>query len=190
MCRNVQIDQYAHVIKAVTMASTQAYGNGALALLLCVGSNTIGIATIPFFLKAMLSSSTSVSLNAVDLLIKLVIGILVPLAIGKLLLNIPAVERFTKKHKTVLKLLNNGSLIMVLWQSISRAQVQPQTAMSLVLHLHSGSLQRWASLHSTAAVTCFDSTATASARNHSSQLCIPTAVGLLHAWTVHSHITH
>lgn len=101
----------------------QAYGNAALALLLCVGSNTIGIATIPFFLEAMLSSATDVDLDPVDLLVKLVIGILVPLSIGKLLLNIPAVQRFTKNHKTLLKLLNNGSLIMVLWQSISRAQV-------------------------------------------------------------------
>lgn len=123
----------------------QAYGNAALALLLCVGSNTIGIATIPFFLQAMLSSSTDVSLDAVDLLIKLVIGILVPLTIGKLLLNIPAIQRFTKNQKTVLKLLNNGSLIMVLWQSISRAQVWPRAVLLFVLLLLS--LQRLPSLH-------------------------------------------
>lgn len=100
----------------------QAYGNAALALLLCVGSNTIGIGTIPFLLEAILSSSTDVNLDAVDLLIKLVIGVLVPLAIGKLFLLIPAVQQFTKNHKTLLKLLSNGSLIMVLWQSISRAE--------------------------------------------------------------------
>lgn len=70
----------------------------------------------------MLSSSTDVNLDAVDLLIKLVIGVLVPLAIGKLFLLIPAVQQFTKNHKTLLKLLSNGSLIMVLWQSISRAE--------------------------------------------------------------------
>eukprot|EP00892_Ulva_mutabilis_P004030 jgi/Ulvmu1/199/UM001_0203.1 len=99
-----------------------AYGNAALALLICIGTNTIGIATIPFYLSGMLSSSTSVKLDAVDLLIKLVIGILVPLGIGKALQTIAAVQRFVQDHKTLLMILNNGSLIMVLWQSISRSQ--------------------------------------------------------------------
>lgn len=71
----------------------------------------------------MLSSSVDVKLDAVALLIKLVIGILVPLFIGKLLLSLSAVKKFTTNHKTLLKMLSNGSLIMVLWQSISRAQV-------------------------------------------------------------------
>lgn len=102
----------------------QAYGNSALALLLCVGSNTIGIFTVPYLLRVILSSTSGVNLDAVALLTKLVITILVPLVIGKVLLElIPAVQRFVKEHKTLMKLLNNGSLVSIVWQSISRAQV-------------------------------------------------------------------
>jgi solute carrier family 10 (sodium/bile acid cotransporter), member 7 len=106
------------------VAGLQAYGNSALALLLCVGSNTIGIVTVPYFLRAMLTGSGA-KLDAVALLLKLVVSVLVPLAIGKAILEAaPPVQRFTKRHKTLLKLLNNGSLISIVWQSISRDQAR------------------------------------------------------------------
>lgn len=103
----------------------QAYGNSALALLLCVGSNTIGIFTVPYLLQGILSSTAGINLDAVELLVKLLITILLPLIIGKALLEfVPAVQRFVKEHKTLMKLLNNGSLVSIVWQSISRAQVR------------------------------------------------------------------
>jgi predicted Na+-dependent transporter len=102
----------------------QAYGNGSLALLLCVVGNSIGIFTVPYLLKFMLSSG-GVSLDAVKLLINLIICILVPLVIGKFLLEVSAgVKSVVGKFPTTLKLLNNGSLIAIVWQSVSRAQVR------------------------------------------------------------------
>lgn len=109
----------------------QAYGNFSLALLLCVGSNTIGIFTVPYLLRGMLSSTSGVKLNAVKLLVNLFICIFVPLVIGKALLSIRQVEAFCKRHPTLLKLLNNGSLIAIVWQSISRAQVSYCALISL-----------------------------------------------------------
>jgi solute carrier family 10 (sodium/bile acid cotransporter), member 7 len=103
----------------------QAYGNEALGLLLCVGSNLIGILTVPFYLKAILSSASDVRLDAIGLLIQLIICILVPLAIGKLLRDlVRPIKTFVTKHKTAFSLLNNGSLICIVWQSISRSQVR------------------------------------------------------------------
>lgn len=105
----------------------QAYGNSALALLIVVGSNIIGIFTVPYFLRGILSSTAGINLDAVALLIQLVFTILVPLIIGKSLLELfPAVQQFVKEQKTLMKILNNGSLVSIVWQSISRAQVRSQ----------------------------------------------------------------
>ena len=113
----------------VIMASTcsdryvQARGNAALALMLTVVTNLVGIFTVPFILKGMLGGS-SVSLDAVTLLVKLLITILAPLSIGKAVREIvPKVPAFVTRHKTALSLLSNGSLIMIVWMTISDAQV-------------------------------------------------------------------
>ena len=99
-----------------------------------VGSNTIGIFTVPYFLRGILSSTSGISLDAVALLTQLVLTILVPLFIGKGLLElVPAVQRFVKKHKTLMKILNNGSLVSIVWQSISRAQVRSRQSSCLAL---------------------------------------------------------
>jgi predicted Na+-dependent transporter len=118
-------------------ACMQAYGNEALALLLTVGSNSMAIFTVPYVLRGILSSTAGVRLNAVELIINLVLTILVPLIIGKLLLEfIPAIQRFVKSHGILMKLLNNGSLVLIVWQSISREQVCPCSIKCCAVRLH------------------------------------------------------
>lgn len=101
----------------------QAKGNAALALMLTVVGNLVGIFTVPFILKGMLGGS-SVSLDAVTLLVKLLITILAPLLVGKAVREVfSKVPPFVKAHKTALSLISNGSLILIVWQTISSAQV-------------------------------------------------------------------
>jgi predicted Na+-dependent transporter len=96
-----------------------------------VGSNLIGIATVPFYLKAVLSSASNISLDAVKLLIQLLLCILAPLIIGKVLQDtLKDVRDFVRKHKVGFMLLNNGSLILIVWQSISRAEVRQYNSLN------------------------------------------------------------
>lgn len=101
----------------------QAYGNAALALMLTVATNLLGVVTVPFLLKVVVSTAGNVDLDAVGLLINLLLTLLLPLAVGKLLQDlVPPVKRFVRKHKVAFGLVNNGSLIIIVWQTLSRAQ--------------------------------------------------------------------
>lgn len=103
----------------------QAQGNTALALMLTVASNLIGIASVPFFLKAIFSNIDGVTLDAVSLLLKLLITILAPLATGKVARElVPGAPRYVKQHKIKLTLLSNVSLISTVWQTNSVAAVR------------------------------------------------------------------
>jgi solute carrier family 10 (sodium/bile acid cotransporter), member 7 len=92
--------------------------------MLCVVSNLLGIVTVPFILKGILSNANT-SLNAVSLLLKLAVTILVPLILGKLAQDcVPGVKGKVKAHRMALTLINNGSLTVIVWQTISDAQVR------------------------------------------------------------------
>lgn len=61
-------------------------GNAALALLLLVGTNALGVATVPPLVKLLMSGADGfldASVDAVDLLVKLVCTVLVPAILGK-----------------------------------------------------------------------------------------------------------
>ncbi len=60
-------------------------GNEAIALLLTVASNMLGIVTVPLMLKMLLHnrSDVSVVINLLDLFIKLAITIVAPSVVGK-----------------------------------------------------------------------------------------------------------
>ena len=101
----------------------QARGNAALALMLCVVSNLLGIVLVPFWLKGMLSGSNT-SIDAVSLLIKLAITILAPLLVGKAIQTfITGIKGLVKQHKLALQIISNASLAIIVWQTISDAQV-------------------------------------------------------------------
>eukprot|EP01024_Parvocaulis_polyphysoides_P056892 TRINITY_DN602_c0_g1_i5.p1 TRINITY_DN602_c0_g1~~TRINITY_DN602_c0_g1_i5.p1 ORF type:complete len:441 (+),score=33.99 TRINITY_DN602_c0_g1_i5:121-1323(+) len=102
----------------------QANANYALALMVTVCSNVLGVVTVPFALKIILEGvAEGVAIDAVSLLIKLLLTILLPLLLGKAVRHCnPRVLRFGKAHKVELSMLNNGSLVMVVWQTISQSQ--------------------------------------------------------------------
>lgn len=94
-----------------------AHGNTALALMLTVTTNVLAVFTVPFTVPLVIASAQNVNVDPADLLVKLVITILVPLLVGKALRELfPAVRRFVTAHKVGLGLLNNGSLICIVWQ--------------------------------------------------------------------------
>ncbi len=120
---------------------TQGGGNAALALILTVGSNLLGILTVPFALDLVLADTDGVRLDALALVFKLAATILGPLLIGKALREAhPACGAFAKAHKPALSLFNNGCLVLIVWQTLSKAQSQvaDQRATDLLLTAAAG----------------------------------------------------
>lgn len=104
---------------------TAGRGNAALALMLTVVTNVLSVFILPFTVPLVISQtdSSSINLKSADMLIKLVMTILVPLIIGKILREISSwVRDMVNKYKTALGLINNSSLICIVWQTLSAAQ--------------------------------------------------------------------
>ena len=107
----------------------QAHGNGALGLMLTVGSNLIAIVTLPFLLRGVFSQQR-ITLDSVELLVELIITILVPLIIGKTVREaVPAVKRFVKNNYNIVSMISNGSYIAIVWQTVSLSRVRPLSAL-------------------------------------------------------------
>ena len=126
---------------AVTLVGSSG-GNAALALLLTVSTNLLGIVTVPFMLQVILSSSAAnVEIDAKNLLVKLCITILAPLVLGKVVRDlVRPVEAAMKVHKKKMSMLNNGCLATVVWLTISRsaAAIVSQSAGSIFSILGAG----------------------------------------------------
>jgi sodium/bile acid cotransporter 7 len=118
----------------------QARGNVALALLLTVLTNTVGIFTVPFVLAQLLETFGQVQLSGGDLLIKLCFSILLPLALGRYLQHF--VTDWIRRHRTHLAMVNNVALISIPWMKFSESSERlAQIALnSLVLVVVSGLL--------------------------------------------------
>lgn len=112
-----------------------AKGNVALALMLTVSTNLLGVFTVPFYFNAIARSGSStlgtsasgrdMGSQAVDLLVKLLCTILVPICAGKIAREmIPVIAERAAKHKQELTLTNNSCLIIVVWMSISKSAKQ------------------------------------------------------------------
>lgn len=102
---------------------TAARGNAALALMLTIITNVLGVFILPFTVPLVISQAQDVSLDPENLLIKLVMTILVPLIVGKILRESSTwVRKQVANHKVALGLLNNSSLICIVWQTLSSAQ--------------------------------------------------------------------
>ncbi|CAL8461786.1 g1317 [Coccomyxa elongata] len=103
---------------------TQAVGgNAALALLLTVGTNLVGIFTMPFVLCwALGAGNSAVSLAPGPLLRSLMRTILLPLLIGAAARAfIPGMAKWVDGNKKALALLSASLLALVPWMQISRA---------------------------------------------------------------------
>ena len=96
-----------------------AKGNFALALLLTVISNLLGIFTAPFFLSLLLSVG-GITIQPLPLLINLLLTLLLPLTIGKAARELfpKRVLPFLAKHK---QKIGNLSNVRLAWGSHSRA---------------------------------------------------------------------
>ncbi|EFN58255.1 hypothetical protein CHLNCDRAFT_20234, partial [Chlorella variabilis] len=100
-------------------------GNAALALLLLVGTNALGIATMPPWLKVLLSSVDGyhVAVDALSLFTKLLATVLAPAVVGKAARElIRPVGRWATRYKQPLGMLSTVQLALIIWQTLSGAQ--------------------------------------------------------------------
>jgi sodium/bile acid cotransporter 7 len=103
-----------------------------MALMLTVTTNVLGVFTVPFILNAVLLSApggdsggadTDMAAAAAKLLLKLVISIIIPMAVGKGTREfVEQAPKLTTKYKTELGLTNNSCLIAIVWMSISKSR--------------------------------------------------------------------
>jgi len=100
---------------------THAVGaNSALALLLVVTTNTLGIFSMPFVLCRLLCTSTGVAIEPRPLLLALVQNILVPLAAGALVRAVARpVAAWVDANKRLMQYVSTGLLCLVPWMQIS-----------------------------------------------------------------------
>ena len=121
-----------------------ANGNQALALFLTVTTNFLAIATIPFILQAVLSGTGPVKVDPVNLVIKLLITVVAPTAMG--LCTCAASQRtaaWVQRNKVALGMLSHTSLAMIIWQTLSAARnaLLAQTFIRFLLILIASVLQ-------------------------------------------------
>ncbi len=99
--------------------TSQARGNVALALLLTVTTNLAGVFTIPFVLVAVLGAMGQVELSATDLLGKLCLSILMPLAAGRWLRR--PLGSWADANRARITALSNLALISIPWMKFSES---------------------------------------------------------------------
>ena len=100
-----------------------AGGNFALALMLTVVSNLLGVATAPFLLSLLLSVS-GITIDALPLLGSLVLTLLLPLLIGKACRELFAsrVLPLLKRRKQLISNVANACLITIPWMKLSASR--------------------------------------------------------------------
>ena len=99
--------------------TVQARGSLAQALLLTVSTNLLGIFTVPFVLTHLLGTIGDIELSAYDLLGKLCLTILLPLAFGKYLQRF--VATWVQANKASITIVSNTALILVPWMKFSES---------------------------------------------------------------------
>mmetsp|Transcript_17974 Transcript_17974/g.38641 ORF Transcript_17974/g.38641 Transcript_17974/m.38641 type:complete len:386 (+) Transcript_17974:901-2058(+) len=104
-------------------------GNEAIALLLTVGTNMLGVFSMPLELKLLFvgyepsNPDLDIKINIPDLLVKLLITILVPSVLGKLAREfIKPAEKFAKEYRIPLGMFSTFNLAFIVWQTLSGAR--------------------------------------------------------------------
>lgn len=101
----------------------QAGGNAALALMLTILSNIFGILTVPFAVQLTIGSDSDASIDALQLLVKLLFTILLPLVLGKAMLEMSSViADFVKKYRSSFSLVKNLACVGIVWLSLSHSR--------------------------------------------------------------------
>ncbi|MBI2504009.1 MAG: bile acid:sodium symporter [Candidatus Latescibacteria bacterium] len=118
----------------------QARGNMALALLLTVLTNTLGVFTVPFVLERLLEATGKVELSGGELLLDLCLSILLPLALGRLLQQF--LGEWIGRNRTRITMTSNLALISIPWMKFSQSaeRLSQLLVSSLVLVVLSGVL--------------------------------------------------
>ncbi|KXZ41843.1 hypothetical protein GPECTOR_263g673 [Gonium pectorale] len=102
-------------------------GNEAIALLLTVASNMLGVFTMPLYLRLLFlnhdTGGLKLNIDIPNLLVKLSLTILVPSVIGKAAREMfKPVEQFAKDYRTPLSLFSTSNLAFIVWQTLSGAR--------------------------------------------------------------------
>lgn len=100
---------------------TAGKGNVALALLLTVTSNLLGVFTVPFFLSLLLNVS-DIKIDPGPLLVKLLLMILLPLIMGKAIRDMSKrVQAWLKRHKQLVSNTSSFFLCLIPWMKLSES---------------------------------------------------------------------
>ena len=113
----------------------QAGGNVVFALFLVVVTNLLGILTMPFFLQLAFSGvGSGAEIDAVALLVKLLLYILLPLVLGKCARHMFKLGGFVARWKLAMKFTSSFLLVMIPWMSVStsRNKVMQLDGLSIV----------------------------------------------------------
>ncbi|KXZ47748.1 hypothetical protein GPECTOR_33g630 [Gonium pectorale] len=100
------------------------YGNSALALMMTVSTNIIGLIVSPLMVTLILASAIdNIKVDVLDLMIKLGVSIVIPLIAGKALREVWApCAKFVTHYKVPLYLINQFQIVMIVWQTTSHSQ--------------------------------------------------------------------
>jgi sodium/bile acid cotransporter 7 len=112
-----------------------ARGNVAAAVCSASASNLIGIFLTPFLVSLLLASSTS-GHSSFDAILKIIYQLLLPFIAGQIAR--PLIAAWQERHKEVLKMLDQSSILLVVYVAFSEAVVQGlwrQVPLSMLLSL-------------------------------------------------------
>ena len=84
----------------------------------------LAIFTIPFLLKLYLATNTDIRISPVPMLIKLMVTILLPLAVGKALRQIEPLAAFRLRNKKWFGIASSTFLVLVPLMKVSSASEQ------------------------------------------------------------------
>lgn len=103
--------------------TAQAGGAVALSVMLTVFCNLAAVFTVPP-LVAWIIAFEDVKLDAIALLVKLVLTVLLPLLVGKGLRFVPYVKPCVKRFSNTLKMISIVLLTMIPWMKVSQASAE------------------------------------------------------------------
>ncbi|EDO45921.1 predicted protein [Nematostella vectensis] len=105
-------------ISAGVVLVAQAGGNSTLALMTTIICNIMAVFIVPPMMKWLMSVQ-GVQIDVLNLLLKLVLTVLLPLLVGKGCRYIPKVKLFVKRFSDTLKLMSITLLVMIPWMKVS-----------------------------------------------------------------------
>jgi sodium/bile acid cotransporter 7 len=110
-----------------------AKGNVPLSLFICILTNIVGIFTIPLSLNLMLRSEIRVELPILDMLLKLVILVLIPILLGQLLQH--PFPNIAKKYKKAFSIFSQCIILLMILSAISSSVDRISTLGVMIIYI-------------------------------------------------------